>query len=647
MKIEAVAARNFRSLKRAGLEKCSDVNVLIGKNNAGKSTILAAIEFAFDFMGTDSITGPWTPRGRPIDEITGRNQQGLVQIGIQFRISSEQSTFIRNAVASDLEGIEVALKALENREQLSVIVAGRLHDGILTKYIQEISVGKIIDSGEFITTDGNKLLFIPDDAALELLVSERRIAQLKVNIEDLAKIGPEIARSPAFRQRERSERPERSEMRFYTRNLNLPQEINRKLEAIFEAANSQDEISSSIEALREEFRDNISQIQSTPLKEAIQSFTGAVRKPPAYIKPIIRMIANNSVLHFKETRQAIGAREAEQLLKLKTKRGGPERLASLQSTVKSLLGVAVDAFDSDDGLLQSIRGGRAAEIDIDEFLVEANGAGIREALRIILDLELERPAYALIEEPEVHLHPGLEKVLHSYLVEKGNFCQVFIATHSTNFIDVSNKQNIYLVSRDKYKNSFIDITINEDDILKIPGEMGIKPSSVLMFDRLLFVEGPSDESIISNLAKSLGLDFSAVGLGLVQMGGASNNQHFASEATLDLLSRRQIPMTFLLDRDEREEDEIKKAEKRLGQRATMHWLKKRELENYLLVPAAIQKLIEFKLSTSSNKNQLVTTSDIAIAINEEAEALKDNVLSMTLAKKLMRPVYIDRLEEMM
>ncbi len=42
--------------------------------------------------------------------------------------------------------------------------------------------------------------------------------------------------------------------------------------------------------------------------------------------------------------------------------------------------------------------------------MEANGAGIREALRIILDLELERPAFALIEEPEVHLHPGLEKV---------------------------------------------------------------------------------------------------------------------------------------------------------------------------------------------------------------------------------------------
>ncbi len=66
------------------------------------------------------------------------------------------------------------------------------------------------------------------------------------------------------------------------------------------------------------------------------------------------------------------------------------------------------------------------------------------------------------------------------------------------------------------------------------------------------------------------------------MGGASNNQHFASEATLNLLSRRQIPMTFLLDRDEHDEAEIEKAAKRLGDRATMHWLKKRELENYLL-----------------------------------------------------------------
>ena len=86
-------------------------------------------------------------------------------------------------------------------------------------------------------------------------------------------------------------------------------------------------------------------------------------------------------------------------------------------------------------------------MDIDDFLVETYAAGIREALRIVLDIELKKPDLVLIEEAEVHLHPGLEKALHNYLVEKGKERQIFLATHSTNFLDVYARQNVYIVSR--------------------------------------------------------------------------------------------------------------------------------------------------------------------------------------------------------
>ena len=283
-------------------------------------------------------------------------------------------------------------------------------------------------------------------------------------------------------------------------------------------------------------------------------------------------------------------------------------------------------------------------MDIDEFLVEANGAGIREALRIILDLELKKPNIVLVEEPEVHLHPGLEKAIHSYLIEKGIDQQIFLATHSTNFLDVSTRQNIYIISRCGTKTT-IEEAISDEDILKIPGDIGLRPSTLFMFDRLVFVEGPTDEDVIRTFAKRRNIDLAARNIGFVKMGGASNAGYFASDATLDLLSKRQIPMTFVIDRDEREEEEIKKLESRLGARAHFEVLTRRELENYLAIPEAIFALLVEKAKTSGEKGRVPRDVDeVQEALLETAIGMKGRTVELTVRRKLLGPVYIERLE---
>jgi predicted ATP-dependent endonuclease of OLD family len=44
MRIRSIEMRRFRSIESASLQACGGLNVLIGKNNAGKSNVLAAIE---------------------------------------------------------------------------------------------------------------------------------------------------------------------------------------------------------------------------------------------------------------------------------------------------------------------------------------------------------------------------------------------------------------------------------------------------------------------------------------------------------------------------------------------------------------------------------------------------------------------------
>jgi AAA15 family ATPase/GTPase len=46
MKLTSIQINNFKGLKDIHIEGCSDVNVFVGKNNSGKSSILHAIEIA-------------------------------------------------------------------------------------------------------------------------------------------------------------------------------------------------------------------------------------------------------------------------------------------------------------------------------------------------------------------------------------------------------------------------------------------------------------------------------------------------------------------------------------------------------------------------------------------------------------------------
>ncbi|MEH1901270.1 MAG: AAA family ATPase [Nostoc sp.] len=109
--------------------------------------------------------------------------------------------------------------------------------------------------------------------------------------------------------------------------------------------------------------------------------------------------------------------------------------------MSALLGVPIDAFQT----VSSLGNQTSAEMDVDDFLVEVNGSGIKKALRLVLDVEFEIPNILLVEEPEIHLHPGLETTIMRYLKRIICNCQVFLTTHSTNFLDTGEMKNVYLV----------------------------------------------------------------------------------------------------------------------------------------------------------------------------------------------------------
>lgn len=406
----------------------------------------------------------------------------------------------------------------------------------------------------------------------------------------------------------------------------LGEDLYKILEPIFESNLPQEEMKRNIKSIISEMQKEAINIKSSSFKNKVETFSGEESAIPNYILNLMHEISDLELLHLSERRKPIGKDEAEKLLSLKVQRGGTEVLRNIQETVNALLGVKIDAF----------KGKNAAELDVDDFLVEVNGSGIKEALRLILDYEFKKPKILLIEEPEVHLHPALETSVMQYLKRISDYCQIFITTHSTNFLDMGEMKNVYLISRSE--STHIQSLDLEDAQILIPKELGIRLSSLFMYDRLVFVEGPSDESVLREFASKFGINFGQNNVGFVHLRGIRNFVAYAAEETLAFLSKRQVKMYFIIDKDERGDEDILKLQEKLKDRAKLFVLNKREIENYLIIPSAIIEFIKSK-SQSSRQTPSIEDTEIKKVIEEYAESLKQYVINKHIEGNLYRPIY--------
>jgi predicted ATPase len=642
MNIISLHIRHFRSIESAALTHCGGLNVLIGKNNAGKSNILSAIDVALAHLRRGHVAGRWESNRRAVDEFTDRDVSRRMQIGIEFEFTEQINSSLRDALLQATTQFERAIDQVRHQRVLSFIVSGAVEKNAPYLFVEAIAAGRLVTDDQELSVSGIRLLHVPTMAGADLFTNVREASEFRSELAALEKLDSDNPTLDyALRNREMS--PGSYALNRIVGDALRPG-TQRELDIALKSAVDADQFLRGVATIIAGIKNKIDEIERRETSTPLSAFAGDVRVPPEYAGWLMKEFGAISVLHFKETKQPIGPDEAAALLGLKVRRGGEERLSAVKQTVRALLGVSVDAFEPEESLGErrpviQRPGRRIAEMDINDFVVEANGAGIREALRMVLDLELKNPDLVLIEEPEVHLHPGLEQALHSYLVGKSNEVQMFLTTHSTSFVDAASLQNVYLVSRDVNRKTIIETVVPEDGAFRIPSELGLRLSTVFMYDRLVFVEGRSDEDVLRQLAKQLRLDLTQANVGFVQMGGVRNFAHFAAEGTLELLSRRRIQMWFVTDRDENTDDDVHRMLGRLGDRARLAVLEKRELENYLLNPKAVA---EFLVEKTQNSESPVTPTEeeVASALEEEATSLKEVVARLRFDKEFLRPIYL-------
>ena len=640
MRVETVQVRNFRSVAVSELESCDGFNVLIGKNNSGKSNILAAINAFFAAINDGNVVC-LNPLIRRREDFYNRNTESPAEVTLSFSLDDEERALLVAGIAEDAPQMSNAVDNLRQDFRARVTVNFNLRPSIYAS-VSRISLVHPSENPQAVANSETIILNMDEEATLELHKKYTQYQENEGRIGAIQEFLSSIDREDWQRMRRD---PEEALYRFRrfagTTRRSLP---SSNADQLLEAA-----IQDS--ATHEEFRGILEgEIDTltvyTPISDkhkldrsSVETFAGREAVIPNHVLSFLRGLSETRVLNVTDDRRPIGREEAQRLLNLKMQRGGLDHLLTIQRMVSTLLGVRIDAF-SGEQLPRSRQ--VSAELDVDDFLVEVNGSGIKEALRLLLDIEFHTPNLLLVEEPEIHLHPALESGMMGYLKEVSRKCQVFITTHSTNFLDHAEMKNIYLVS--KAESTSVELMGQSEAEEQIPAELGVRPSSLFIHDRLVFVESPTDEEIIREWASKLDVNLNQANVGFVHMGGARNLSYFATSSTLAFLAKRQVTLWFLIDRDEKDEEDIGTIRSKLGSNAVASVLDKREIENYLIIPKHLASQIVHKASKHGAKIELPSEEELDACIKESADSLREAAIFKRVAKILCQPLYPQRIQ---
>ena len=473
MYLKKFIIKNFRIFDEAGIELIFNkgINAIIGENNSGKSSIIDALRIVFS---------------------TVTYKKDIFFSKADFHVSEDGT--VANYAQFDVYLEDVPLRMIEIwNPQSDSGMGGDFHIRF-EKYISPSGAEKVRSVYWGYGTEGNPLSSDTFEAI------------------DMVFLG-------ALRDSENEMRPSRnSKLAQLLRNLVSGEDVREELVQILIDANNSLLRKEQLKKTRNTINQNLARIEQDFLNQQIDiglvepRFDSIASSLRAWVKPKWILINKDDSVY----EQAYAYFQSH------------TDLRKIQKDTKGIY-FEISILDGETDIKQELAD-RISELANKSFELYQKGLGYNNLLymsAVLGDMAIEKGGVyqnlLLVEEPEAHLHPQLQELVHNFLLDANkndSNIQIIYTSHSPTLaskIDIENINLLYEYGHKKYCLPFSQTNLTEENKKYLQRYLDVTKSQMFFARGILFVEGISEAILLPAMAKALDRPFEKYAVELVNV----------------------------------------------------------------------------------------------------------------------------------